>query len=124
MRYSNALVYTIWIFDMKIQLTLRGGIYGVVELEPVDPSDIEPGFGEEALRLLNECATGSGNESKSTGSDATGLRTEQQTFSFRVEPDSGDEKVFTIGEDALTSHPRLQALFDTLWRQARPRPSQ
>jgi len=109
---------------MKIQLSMRGGIYGSLEFEPLDPRLIDPEFGNQVFAVLDEYELSARTRSRVAKTGKPDVRTERQTISFKVIPDVGEPKVYSIDEVSLGANPRLKWLFDTLWKHSRPRPAE
>jgi hypothetical protein len=122
--YPAACQINAWYLAMKIQLSMRGGIYGSVEFEPIEPNVLDPGFGDEVLAVLNEFASSTRSRSGNEKPTEPDVRTERQTIFFKVVPDEGKPEFFSIDETSLDAHPRLKRLFDILWKHSRPQPSE
>lgn len=99
---------------MRIQLTLRGGIYGVLKLEPVDTDDPGVALPEELPDLLSK-PSAEGDHTPA----ANGIRTEGQTYELEVRYDDGSSASFSYAESAVRADPRLKELIDAIWSQTR-----
>lgn len=114
---------------MRVQLTLEGGLYGRLELEPLDLdlSDpdlieadesatiagvLEPGFLENAVAHADEEAR-----------DNVPGHTDAETFLLSVtsnRAEDGDEATYRLNRAAIDSRPELKTLIDFLWRRTKP----
>ena len=97
---------------MRIQMTMRGGLYGTLELEEIDTEAAEIEVSAELQELLRA-------ETPDEGRLADG-RSEGQTYELRVVLGNGSTRKLRFTESAFEDDARLEQLVDVIWKQAKP----
>lgn len=109
---------------MKVALTMRGGIYGTLELEEVEVGSGERQLDPKALEVLETAEMSAHAESAPDGPEAPAeVRTESQVFELTITDDDGESRRFVLPESALTASAAAGELVSHLQRLARPRPA-
>ena len=107
---------------MKIQLTLRGGIYGVLKLAQIDteaaitdfPDELFDVIRSEPLRAFRIDA--SAKEGSQPGE--VHFETDQQLYELLVS-DVDRQEEFSIPHSALQSDASIRSLIDAIWSRAK-----
>jgi hypothetical protein len=108
---------------MKIQLTLRGGIYGILKLAEIDTAADGTDFPDELLDVIRSKPLKAFRIDTSATEDSQSgeqrFNTEQQLYDLLVS-DLDCHQRFSIPHSALQSDASIKDLIDGIWSRAKP----
>lgn len=113
---------------MKIYLSLEGGIYGILDLEPVDIFDEKLAFPEPLRQLVQSSALEAHKEAP--GERATpdgslrGQRTESEVYRLKIVHPDGKEANYAFSKSVTEQEADLKQLVDFIWSVAKPIPNE
>lgn len=108
---------------MKFQLTLRGGIYGILKLTQIDTEADSSDFPDELLDVIRSNALKEFRIDASAKEDSQPaeqhFKTEQQFYDLLVSNIDRRQR-FSIPHSALQSDASIKELIDGIWSRAKP----
>jgi hypothetical protein len=105
---------------MKIQLTLRGGIYGTVTLETLDSENLDVDIPARLLRRLAADKMRRFEPDQLGAEPQESFATEQETYELSVGQPDGTTKRYEIPKPIADADPDLQQVMKLIWSMAKP----
>ena len=110
---------------MRIQLTLHGGSYGTLPLQPIETDDTRAPFSEELLDVIRSSAfeVYRSKRLRKASGEASGvdqIQTGREVYEFRISAGAESTRQYLIPHSAIERDEGLAKLVDFIWSSAKP----
>ena len=110
---------------MKIQLTIRGGSYGELQLQSVETNDLSLSFPVELLEIIKSPGFESYNVCSETShvvawADTNRVQTGREVYELTITDDEGISNQYSFQHSALEPDADLKKLIDFIWSVSKP----
>lgn len=110
---------------MRIQLTLRGGSYGTLRLQPIEIDDMGAPLSEELLDVIHSSAFGvyrirGGLHASREAEAVDPLQTGLEIYEFTISTGAESTEKYSIPHSTIERDEGLRKLVESIWSLAKP----